>query len=192
MNVEHGFRRITLLVSIIIGLAVALLCFVLIGEEVVYERELYNDYKEDSENIVYFWRIWDANGWVAGHKGIVRYLKINPYSALFELRDGKTISLNPQDVFPGLDKLTILSPLDEIEKEAQNAKIIAIQRAKNNIEKYAYWGEKKLFGIVLFGVGIALLVGVIGFSLVWLLFFLIRWLVLGFCVIKPKEEQNNK
>jgi len=182
MRIERGFRRITLFISIVVGLAAGFLCYSLQYSDIQSRRFQYNRYKEDYENIAYFWRIWDANGWAAGHKGIVRYLEKNPYSASFKLLDGKTIYLNTQDVFPGVDKFTSLLPLDEdeIEKKVQNAKLIAIQRARNNFEKHKHWGDNTPPMVVAKMLASASFVGFVGFSIIWLLFFLTRWLVLGF------------
>jgi len=54
MNLERGFRRITLVLSVIIGLGAWFLFFVVIFAGWDYERSRYSKYKSDYDNISYF------------------------------------------------------------------------------------------------------------------------------------------
>jgi hypothetical protein len=189
MKMGKGFKRITLLLSIIVGLSAGFVCYGLQYSEVQSKRLLYKTNSEDLLNIQHFWIIWDANGWDMGKKGIVNYLETKPYGASFTLF-GKTVYLNAQDVFPGIYKNMSKLPLDELEEKAQYAREEAIEKAHEKLS--GLWGGKTPPMVVVNMLVLASMVGFVGFSIVWLLFFLMRDLILVFCHDSPKNEQNVK
>jgi len=182
LNLRRGFKRITALLSIIIGLGAWSLCSGLLFSIWDYEREQYNEYRDDYQNIAYFWSVWDVNGWSGGKKGVVEHLlesENSYYGAPFAVGD-KTIHLKAYDVFPGIDKDMLNMPLYVLDEKSQVAKKKAVKAIRNNMEMYEYWGKRTSSHIVLLSIVVGLPAGVIGFSVVWFLFFLLRWLVRGF------------
>jgi hypothetical protein len=183
MKLERGCRRITLVLSVVIGLWAWLLCFVLISDGWDYECRRYSMYKDDYENITYFWDVWDANGWSRGKRSVVKNFlesKSRKSSAPFEIR-GETVYLDADDVFPGIYMDMLDLPLDSLDEKAKTAKEKAYKTIEKNIKSHELWGNKRLSEIICLSILASLPAGLIGFLAVWFFFFLLRWLVRGFC-----------
>jgi len=182
MNLERGFKRITLVLSIVIGLGTWFLCFVFICDSWDRERSIYSRYKKDYDNISYFWEVWDANGWSGGKRSIVQHFldsKDYYYFAPFEI-GGETVYLNGRAVFPGINRDMLDLRLDSLDEKAKTAKEKALKIAKNDLERHELWGNKELPEIVSLSILAALPAGVMVFLIVWFFFLLLRWLIRGF------------
>lgn len=191
MIVERGFRRITLLLSIVVGLGIWLVSSFIIFTILENERFQYNNHVEDYDNIVYFWSVWDANGWSGGNRNIIRHLlnSKNDYSGASFKRVGKTIHLMPHQVFPGIDESMLDIELDLLDWKVQTAKVKAFKNAQENIQIYARLGSRKFSEIVGISIAVGLPIGIIGFVVIWVIFFLLRWLVRGFCSDKDETRK---
>jgi len=149
--------------------------------------------------VSYFWAVWDANGWSGGKRSVIQYIldsKSKQSLAPFKIHD-ETVYLNADNVFPGINRDMLDLPLDYIEvkahkdgldlrpvtldDKAKTAKEKALKTIENNLKNHEFWGNKTLPEIICFSNLSALPAGVIAFSVVWFIFFLLRWLVRGFC-----------
>jgi hypothetical protein len=179
MNLERGFRRITLVLGIVVGLGAWLLCFAFIFPSWENERSRYSSYKDDYDNIIYFWTVWDANGWSGGKRSVVQHFLDSHNYAPFEIRH-ESVYLNAEDVFPDIHRDMLNLPLDSLDKKAKTAKEKAFKTIQNKIKSHERWGNKTLAEIICLSILAALPAAVIGFLLVWFLFLVLRWLVRGF------------
>lgn len=188
MKLERGFRRITLILSILVGVGACFLCFVFIFESWDYERWRYDNYKDDYDNITYFWTVWDANGWDGGKRSVVQhFLDSEDNYASFDIR-GEKVNLNTYDVFPGIGKEMLDLPLDALDQNAKTAKEKALKKIENNLKAHERWGNKTMPETISLSILASLPAGAIGFLVVWFLFFVLRWLIRGFCTDREKSS----
>ena len=184
VNLRRGYRRITLLVSIIAALVAWLICVLFVGTIWDEERRLYNADKKNYDGIVWFWHVWDANGWEAGKKGITQYLLnktiCDGYAQIDGASDDEGFFVKAWDVFPGIENIMPDMPLHSLDEQAKAAKEVALERAAKNSKNHERWGNKSLHVIISLSVLAALPTGMVGFVFVWLIYFLVRWLILGF------------
>ncbi|MHC4087466.1 MAG: hypothetical protein ACYSWZ_10595 [Planctomycetota bacterium] len=182
MYAERGFRIITYLVSIIFGLVVFLFCIVLLIDNFKYEQAQYNNLKNEYDNIVYFWKVWDANEDRRRHT-IQSLLDSDKYTSVPLRNDnGQTVYLKADKVFPGVHKDMLDMSSFDLDVKAKAARIKAIQKAGKKVVKPV---------IVDWFLALSLGAGAIGISLIWLLFFIIRWIVRGFCSDSQKTSKKN-
>jgi hypothetical protein len=200
MNLRHGFKRITVVLSLLVALIAAVLGFVSILDTWNYECNTYNEYKNDYENITNFWLIWDANGWIGGKYETVRHLlnlrqsgneQYQYGSTEFDFGD-KVVTLYTHNVFPGINKNMLYMPLDALDIDAQAAKEEAVKNAEKRMEQYEWWGERKTDEVILLCILVALVCAIIGYLGTWVVLWFggmalykfgskfIRWLVQGF------------
>jgi len=194
MNVERGFRRITLLLSIVVGLGIWLISSFIIFSVWEDEHLQYNKCEEDYDNIQWFWSVWDANGWDVGNRSVIQHLldSKDAYKlAPFKKRD-ETIYLKPEQVFPGIKKSVLENPPDFLNWTAQNSKSKALKEAREKVRRHRKWGNKKISEMIALSVVTGLPIGAAGFIVIWLIFFLLRWLVRGFCGDMIYESDKNK
>lgn len=183
MYAERGFRIITYFVSLIFGLVVFLFCFVLLIDRFKYEQAQYNNLKDEYDNIVYFWKVWDANEDLRRHA--IQSLLDSDKDTGVPLRNdnGQTVYLKADKVFPGINKDILDMSSFDLEVKAKAARTKAIQKAGKKVVKPM---------IVDWFLALSLGAGAIGISLIWVLFFIIRWIVRGFCSDTQKMSKNNK
>ncbi|NIP26860.1 MAG: hypothetical protein GWO38_24330 [Phycisphaerae bacterium] len=183
MYVQRGFRIITYLVSLVFGLMVFLFCFFLLIDRFKYEQSQYNDLKEEYDSIVYFWKVWDANEDLHRH-AIHSLLDSDKGAGVPLINDnGETVYVKADKVFPGVHEDMLDMSSFDLDVKAKAAKQKAIQQAGKKVVKPV---------IVDWFLALSLGAGAIGISLIWLLFFIIRWLVRCFCSDSQKTSINNK
>lgn len=182
MYVEAGFRIITYLVSIIFGLMVFLFCLALLFVNFQHEQAQYNNLKNEYDTIVYFWKVWDANEDRRRHT-IRSLLDSDKYTSVPLRNDnGQTVYLKADKVFPGINKDMLDMSSFDLDVKAKAARKKAIQKAGKKVVKPV---------IVDWFLALSLGAGAVGISLIWLLFFIIRWLVRLFCSGSQKKSKNN-
>jgi hypothetical protein len=213
MNLERGFRRIVLLLSIIAGLSIgsfeAYKCY---EDHLFYLSSCKEHYQTEArrlDDILWFWSVWDCNGWSGGKRVVLKDLLDPEYSKECFVRDcngwrcpggierylpiklvAKNVSFTRFDVFPGLDYSVVNLPPDILDKTAQQAKNEAI----DTIRRELLSSEKKLervekintYQIVTNSLITSLSFGILAFISIWAMFFLVRWLILGFIDEKRK------
>jgi hypothetical protein len=182
MYAERGFRIITYLVSLIFGLMVFLFCLVLLIDHFQNEQAQYNNLKNEYDNIVYFWKVWDANEGL--HHHAIQSLLDSDKDTGVPLRNnnGQIVYLKADKVFPGVHKDMLDMSSFDLDVKAKDARIKAIQKAGKKVVKPV---------IVDWFLALSLGAGAIGISLIWLLFFIIRWVVRGFCSDSQKTSKKN-
>jgi len=100
LNMRRGYRRITILLSIVTWLICSCFIFLIWNGE----RRLYNDDKKDYDGIISFWHVWDSNRWEAGNIGIIEYLLDNEDSYASFTINNETVFLKTYYVFPNIHK----------------------------------------------------------------------------------------
>lgn len=192
MNWERGFRRIALLLCIVVALGCGILSGGLTLGELSSDKQIYDDYQDDFDNISYFWLVWDVNGWSSGKKGVIRYLLDNKekYSdASFSKGGDETFYLSPDDVFPGIGKDMLDMPPDVLSQKCKEVKKQAFEKIQNQIKSFEKC-NRTFTKIASMSIGVGIFFCAIGFTVIWLVYLLLRWLVLGFCG-KPKDEPKQ-
>ncbi|NIS53519.1 MAG: hypothetical protein GWN67_21550 [Phycisphaerae bacterium] len=162
---------------------VFLFCFFLLIDRFKYEQSQYNDLKEEYDSIVYFWKVWDANEDLHRH-AIHSLLDSDKGAGVPLINDnGETVYVKADKVFPGVHEDMLDMSSFDLDVKAKAAKQKAIQQAGKKVVKPV---------IVDWFLALSLGAGAIGISLIWLLFFIIRWLVRCFCSDSQKTSINNK
>jgi len=174
LNIRRGFRRITILLSIVAWLICSL--FVAAGWE--EERVRYNVARKKHKQVVYFWRVWDANNWKAGNQGIIEGL-LKERFITFDM-NGETAFLKDYEVFPGIHKDMLTMTKHSLDENSKAAKDLALERAFEKIKDHERWGSKSIPVIICLSVLAALPAGVISFIVFCFIYFIVRWLILGF------------
>ena len=180
-------------------------CFASFSDYLNSERGAYNNSKNSYENITQFWLVWDANEWIGGNREAVRNLlnlQTNDRGYQYELREGKftfnngkVITLNASEVFPGINKDMFYMPLNVLDKAAQSAKEQAIENAKQRLKTHEFWGTKSTTSFILISIVAALAGASIGYLITWsILWFggmaiykFFRWMILGFRDDTPQK-----
>jgi hypothetical protein len=207
MNLRHGFKRITFILSLFVAIIAAVLSFVGIFDTWDYEHNMYTQYKNNYEDITNFWLIWDADGWVDGKHGIIRHLLNSPTQYVGFLFGDKDVYLKQYDVFPGISEEMLHMSLDVLDKKAQAAKERAILSAEKEMKQYEWWGKKRTDEAILLSVLTALSSAAVGYLGTWvviwfggiIIYKFIRWLMSGFreneefsSTSKQIAERHNK
>jgi len=200
MNLRRGFRRIALVLSLVVALIAGILSFVTILETWESEHFWYSKQKNHYEDITNFWLVWDADGWTDGRYEIVRNL-LNSEIAQFDFGNG-IVYLYVYDVFPGIHEDMLSVPLPIWEEKAQTAKENAIQNARKQMKQHEWWGEKRSSEIILLGTLAALVGAAVGYLGAWVVLWFggmalykfgskfIRWLVQGFRDNTPEQVEK--
>jgi len=183
MNLERGFKRIVLLLSIIAGIGVSIFWGYNKFSDMMAERYSYLDSCKSLENVRWFWSVWDSNGW--RKKVVVKHL-LDADTITYPLRrkaifkrDGNEVDFYSFEVFPGLDESVLDMPPDLLDKTAQQAKSQALANANDPLKGYKQHWNKNFFQIITITIVVGLFFGILAFAFVWIVFFLIRWPVLG-------------
>lgn len=205
MNFRRGFRRIIFVLSMLVAWVATVGCFASFSDYLNSERGAYNNSKNSYENITQFWLVWDANEWIGGNREAVRNLlnlQTNDRGYQYELREGKftfnngkVITLNASEVFPGINKDMFYMPLNVLDKAAQSAKEQAIENAKQRLKTHEFWGTKSTTSFILISIVAALAGASIGYLITWsILWFggmaiykFFRWMILGFRDDTPQK-----
>lgn len=189
MNYKRGFKRITLLISIIIALGVGVFVGFSLAEEIKKDNRIY----ETEQGIIEFWEIWNEGGW--NKKEVVNKL-CRGRGSWFKIK-GKTVFLNCYDVFGEIGENFNNLSLEEIEEKAKVGSARAIKSANYMKGIYKYTPKHLM---ILYCSFAGLVGGVGSFIAVWLayyiLFFLLvlpvlhllKWIVLGFADKNPTKK----
>jgi len=98
MNLESGFKRITLIISIIVGTGTWCLVSKIFFNDWNQKRTEYHKQEDKYNNIIAFWQIWDANVYAKNKKEIIISLLTH---CEIELNTGdKIVSLSTDEIFP--------------------------------------------------------------------------------------------
>lgn len=217
MNYKRGFKRITLLISIVAALGVGAVSGFLFAEDI----EIKNGEHEKYQGVLDFWEIWEKGGtetdtssgklvafedipatgttelrsdWRCNKKEVVE--KLTKYRGSWFTINGKSVYLEPRDVFIGADKSYVNLSLEELEEKAKGASPVATSNARFWVEHYKY---TPIYLIILYSILAGLAGGAGSFVSVWLayyilfyflkwpVFYLFRWLALGF----REDEQKQ-
>jgi hypothetical protein len=154
------------------------ICSLFVGTIWKEERVRYNVDRINYNGIVYFWRGCDANGWEAGNKGIIESF-LNKKDIIIDM-NRETAILEAQVVFPGINKDMLTMPKLSLDEKAKAAKDVALERASEKIKNHERWGNKSLPVIICLSILAALPAGVVSFAVLWFIYFLVIWLILGF------------
>lgn len=184
LNLRRGFRRITLLLSIVVALVAWLICFVFVFDSWDVERSRYSAYKVNYYDIGRFWHYWDANDFDARKREVIQYLLDSADSdsdaRFLKVSDGQWYDAKAYELFPGIRKEMLDMPLHSLDEKANAAKEIALKRAEKKIKAHERWGNKSLPVTICFSMLAALPAGVLSLAVVWFIYFLLIWLTLGF------------
>lgn len=198
MNVERGVKRITLVVSMVVGLGAWIYSSISLFEYWYWEREQYLSYEKKYEDIKWFWETWDADAWTRdGNKmtrdDVLYALLDSPWRAMCFVRqidpelDFRTeVLLSGHDVLPGTNASMLQLPTAAFAEAVQKARKDGLWAAYGNCSTGAYSRPQFLAFSIIGGFSI----GLGAFVAVWLSFFLLRWIGRGFSptIYAPSEK----
>lgn len=192
MNFERGFRRIIILLSIVIALTVWFWFSALRFKNAKqYQMEL----KQEAEEYRCFWDCWEADNFLGSKKRIITDFLRDPEEAKMvgvdNGNDIKAIRLYPNIVFPGIEQLRVhfdtlggqLTPGilrisdSALEEAAQVARANCLALEPNFSTYFIRSKKEMITRSILEGIPVA--VG--AFIAVWLLFLIFKWISSGFC-----------
>jgi hypothetical protein len=192
MNLYRGFKRITLLLSIVVTLAA---WFWFSEGRFRSAEQKQKALEEDAEQYRCFWDCWDADDFLGASKRmVVADLLTGPDKLKAVIvpngDDARVLFLAPDVVFPGIESLRVhldtvttgygrllMSVSDSaLEEAAQAAKAKCLALEPRFSRHFVRSPREMLTSSILEGGPVA--AGT--FGAVWLLFLLFRWIVCGF------------
>lgn len=186
MNWDRGFKRLTLFISIVAGLQALLFFTGIWFDEFEYTHTRSQSLIEEKNDIELFWEVWNTTGWVhnikepmsvpAKKSEIVKYLLDDPYSAKNFERESGDINVHPYKVWPDINAGLLKLSEKDLEIAAQSAR----KKALTNIKKSVFWGRRTDGEVICLSIAAALPFALVAYILVWLIYHLLRWFVLGF------------
>ncbi len=196
VNIERGVRRLILVLSLLVGFGTAAVSASSLLDRWERDRRSHLQNEQTYENIKLFWRVWDANCWDTGQRETLRAL-LADHGMKFT-SDGGTFTLYQDDVLPGIDGTINLPPGRGLEG-LPPAVVAAIQKAREQglwdalwrgAETDTFWTRRppsQLLGASIF---FGLLLGTVPFTVVWLSFFVFRWIACGFAGGKAPAQRG--
>jgi hypothetical protein len=199
MNLQRGVKRVTLVVSLVAGLGAWAHCAGAFFDDSCWEREQYLAYKEQYENVKWFWETWDVDGWTRdGNRmtknDVLRALLDPPWRGVLFTRGNIRDQINPEagslieftlfarDVVPGMDAAILDLPAVALAEAIGKAREEGLsKRFWPWIEAETFWTKRTRPQLVALSAVVDLPIGIGAFITVWLVFFLMRWIVGGFC-----------
>jgi hypothetical protein len=193
MNLERGAKRITLVVSMAVGLVAGVYSSISLFDYWYWEREQYLSYERKYENIKWFWKTWDADAWTRdGNKvtknDVLHTLLDSPWRGIpfthddisdrpnVESGSATEFTLYGRDVVPGMNPAMLNLPAAALGEAVQKARKDGLWAAYRNCSTGAYSRPQFLTFSIIGGFSI----GLGAFIAVWLSFFLLRWIGRGF------------
>lgn len=180
MNVERGFRRVTLIVSVVVGIGAWHSIAFEVFDRWEALRSEYEGRVAKADIATRFWSRWGRDGFVdvegrtITKRDAIRLLLTHYTVSWFDC--GKGIWISASDVFPGVNEETLSLPPDTLEEVAQAARTNAcfVADPENPLAKRS----RSLLVVLSIACGIP--AGTGAFVGTWLLFFLMRWIGRGF------------
>ncbi len=191
MNIERGFKRIALILSLVVGIG----AWYSVSREkfdywdvMRYQRQ---DYLAKKKIIESLWGVWDRGGFEGGQgkkmsqRDVVEHLLTDWSRNEFEV-EKKWIWISASEFFPGVSQRMLSMTPAQLEAAAQAAKVDACFIADPE-SPLANRSRPMLMGLsIAFGIP----AGTGGFVGVWLSFVLLRWIGCGF--FTTTEESPRK
>jgi hypothetical protein len=212
MNVQRGAKRITLVVSVMAGLGTWVHSSTALFDHWYWEREQYLAYREKYENIKWFWETWDADAWTRdgnrmAKNDVLHALLDSPWRGMPFTRGDIFDQINPEpgsrtdftlsgcDVMPGIDATMLDLPAAALPEAVQKAREKGLWKALANCRsEETFWTKRIQLQLLVFSIVFGLLPSTGAFIVVWLLFFLFRWISRGFVTAAgqaPKVGELN-
>lgn len=204
MNMQRGTKRITLVVSVLAGLGVWVSFSKACLDDWHYEREQYLRYCDKHENLKWFWEAWDADGWTAdgntmSKNDVLRYLlEIPSFHRRFtranvEPDSSTEILLSASEVLPGMDLAMVDLPPVALADAVQEAREEGLSTAGfNRWREETFWTRRTDLQLLALSVAFGFLPSTAAFLVVWLLFFLLRWIGRGFLTVAEQAPKISE